>query len=118
MTFGVLYILDGADNPVECPDPVTWARWSQSHLVRRTLAEDEAGEVVVRTVFTGIDVQVLDDGPPLLFNSEVFLTMERRLHEGTIESRFYSAYVDAMLGHVALVEAFGKVSGIIVGAKA
>jgi hypothetical protein len=115
MTFGLLYILDGAGRPLPCPDIEKWAKWSRAH--DRTLALNEAGETIVRTTFLGIDVQVLDDGPPVLFNSEVFLAMDHRKHEHHLASRFYETAEQATRGHLQLCEAFESVAGVIMGDK-
>lgn len=111
---GMLYILDGSNAPVPCKKLETWAKWRRSHS--EVLAFDEAGEAMVKTVFLGVDVQ-LDDGPPVTFNSEVFLAIDHRKHQRALESRFYETYNEAMVGHLALVAAFGKVAGIIMGDK-
>jgi hypothetical protein len=115
MTFNQLYILDGAGRPLLCPNIEAWAKWSRQH--DRTVAISEAGETIVRTTFLGIDVQVLDDGAPVLFNSEVFLKMDHRKHEHHLESRFYETAEQALAGHSALVEAFENVAGVIMGDK-
>lgn len=111
MSFGKLYILDGAGVPQPCPRLESWAKWRRAHP--SVIAQHEAGETIVRTSFLGVDVQVLDNGPPLTFTTEVFLAIDNKKHEHTLESRFYETYEQALAGHEALVEAFSDMAGII-----
>ncbi len=115
MTFADLYILDGTNAPQVCRSVATWGRWRRSH--DSALAEDEAGETVVRTSFLGVDVQVLDGRPPVTFNTEVFLAIDKGRHEHHLASEFYETYDQAMAGHRSLMASFKGVAGIIMGDK-
>lgn len=67
------YILGGADGktPVPCEDPEEWGKKSEDSDGRR-VARDEIGDVVVSTVFLGIDHNWTGKGPPVLFETMVF----------------------------------------------
>jgi len=63
------YILKGKCGVKE-PDLLKWAKWFQDaeRSVKRTTISDD---VLVSTVFLGIDHQ-FEDGPPLLFETMIF----------------------------------------------
>lgn len=56
--------------PVEEPDLLKWGRWMEG--TSRKVARDKLGEVVVSTVFLGLDHNWADDGPPILYETMVF----------------------------------------------
>lgn len=71
-TRGLLYILDGK-RPVECTDPMEWARWFCRHVVDcRKVAYDAVDGVGVSTVFLGSIHGFSRAGQPLLFETMVF----------------------------------------------
>ena len=63
------YMLDG-QNPVECKDLLTWAKWFET--ASRRVAHDEQNGVRVSTVFLGLDHCFDGDGPPVLFETMIF----------------------------------------------
>ncbi|HMF66125.1 MAG TPA: hypothetical protein VK602_00775 [Phyllobacterium sp.] len=65
------YILDENHQPVEA-DMMTWARWFADDSNRR-VAEDFTGFYILSSVFLGIDHNFGWKGPPLLFETMVFL---------------------------------------------
>jgi len=112
MPFGGFYILDGKNTPLPCRDHSTWERWARRR--KKMTREDQAGEVIVQTRFLGIDCNVRDHGPPLLWNTEVFLAMDHHKHETSLDHELSSSHVDAMLTHENFVATFKeKVVGII-----
>lgn len=90
------YILDG-HYPKAVDDMMEWAMWFEGFENRR-VAKTEIGEVTVSTVFLGLD-HSFSNGPPVLFESMVF--------EGPLdgETRRYSTWRDAEIGHEELVRA-------------
>lgn len=91
------YILDEAGNPVVCDDLLTWAQWmeeNQPHIVAQTHLK---GDVLVSTVFLGMD-HSWGDGPPLLFETMVF-------HDGDGTDQYrYPTREDAWEGHRMAVQ--------------
>ncbi len=66
------YTLDADGRPQPTDDLMEWARWFEEIGDKRVVARTElADEVVVSTVFLGMDHQ-WGDGPPLLFETMVF----------------------------------------------
>jgi hypothetical protein len=99
------YILDEANNPVECPDLMQWARWMESadRHVRDTFRDD----VRVSTVFLGLDHNFCDYGPPLLFETMVFVDGDG------LEQERYSTWAEAEEGHAAMVAKIFKATPIL-----
>lgn len=64
------YILVGKQI-VSCSDWMTWAYWLETH--DRQVADSIQGDVRVSTVFLGVDHSFTDDGPPILFETVVFV---------------------------------------------
>lgn len=66
------YILNAAGDPVPEPDLMTWAMWFKKHNADRQLARTELpGDVVVSTVFLGID-HSFGRGRPTLYETMIF----------------------------------------------
>lgn len=63
------YILDEHGEPELEPDILKWAEWFET--ADRTVARTQIGDVVVSTVFLGID-HAFGDGPPLLYETMTF----------------------------------------------
>jgi hypothetical protein len=84
------YVLDGHE-PVEEPDPITWATWLESadRIVRYAVLD---GGTAISTIFLGLDHN-WGDGPPLLFESMIFGG-----HEHGSTNR-YSTWEEAEAGH-------------------
>lgn len=63
------YILDG-HTPVKCID---WADGMRAfeNIENCRVARDEFGDIVISTIFLGLDHR-LGDGPPLLFETMIF----------------------------------------------
>lgn len=71
MTGSGRYILDAEGQPVLCDDLMTWARWIEK--ADRKLARDEpAPDIVVSTVFLGVDHD-WGDGPPILWETMILV---------------------------------------------
>lgn len=100
-----LYILD-SDNrtpvPVDDHDVKTWGEWYEKATRdgTRFVAKSDVGILRVSTVFLGLNHRFGDDGPPLLFETMVFvgksgedLNMER-----------YTTWDQALAGHMSECE--------------
>lgn len=65
-------LIDG--EPVACGDDqasiLDWARWFESF--DRVVAQTNIGEVLISTVFLGIDHNFHEEGAPILFETMVF----------------------------------------------
>lgn len=74
-----MYILDG-HRPVLCNDVNTWSKWfsAAKRTVESTMVESD---VVVSTVFLGVDHSFGNGEPPLLFETMVFGGEENGLCE-------------------------------------
>lgn len=64
------YILDSNRQPVPCEDLSEWERWLEDPK-NRLVVQTKFGEVRVSTIFLGFDHR-FGDGPPLLFETQVF----------------------------------------------
>ncbi len=88
-----LYILDG-HTPVEAP-LFTWAQWMET--ADRVVAQTTIGDVLVSTVFLGLD-HSFGFGPPLFFETLVMGG------EHDDEMRRYSTWDEAEVGHSEMVD--------------
>ena len=88
------WILDDNRQPVEA-DLMTWARSFENG--RRHIGKDEIGDVLVSTVFLGID-HSFGGGPPILFETMVF--------GGPLDQEQvrYATLDEAEVGHAAMLE--------------
>ena len=88
------YILaDDGRTPVVA-DMATWARWFEHHPTR-TVQQDRLGDLLVSTVFLGIDHNFAGRGDPVLWETMVFRD-GRSVDDG--QDR-YTSYADAVAGH-------------------
>jgi hypothetical protein len=98
------YILDG-HAAVEEPDLMKWALWMETadRHVRDTFRDD----VRVSTVFLGLDMNHLGDGPPHLFETMVFVN-------GVAEDcERCSTWAEAEEGHTRHVNQIFKATPIL-----
>lgn len=101
--------------PEPCLDPMRWAMSFEDGDRRVARTELMNGDVVVSTVFLGLDHNFMGDGPPILFETMVFgeehltkfLGHERISREEMGCSR-YSTYDEAEKGHAAHVAKLEK----------
>jgi hypothetical protein len=94
---GRWYILDADNNVVEA-DMMTWAMWLEGDPGRRTIGWTQVtSEIMVSTVFLGLDHRLYGKGPPMLFETMIF--------GGSLDEYQwrYSSYDDAQTGHAAAV---------------
>lgn len=92
----LFYILDG-QTPVVCYDIKQW-RKAFSNLDRR-VARDDIDDIRISTVFLSLDYNFSLDGPPLLFETMVFVGDDSEYCER------YPTWDAAAAGHKRIVDA-------------
>lgn len=90
------YILNGK-RPEACADIMKWAQSLET--TNRHVAHDHIGEVWVSTVFLGVDHNFMLDGPPLLFETMVFVNGR----DANFGFDRYATWEEAEAGHSAAV---------------
>jgi hypothetical protein len=95
------FYLDAENQPVTC-DPFTWAEFFAIESNRRVGFTQITSQILVSTVFLGLDHSFGDDGPPILFETMVF--------GGDEDERQwrYSTWSDAEAGHNVVVKRLRK----------
>src|SRR5215472_10556739 len=92
------YKLD-ADNRVVETDVWGWAEFFERHDNRVVGYTEINSEMLVSTIFLGLDSRVIGEGPPIVFETMIFggpPELDRMM-------RRYSSYDDAETGHKAAV---------------
>ena len=94
--FMALYIIDDEHRIVKTHDLLEWGRALESG--NRIVAQTDTPNGCVSTVFLGIDHGILDDGPPILFETMVF--------GGTHDlwRQRYATWGEAERGHEVIVK--------------
>jgi len=85
------YILNDAGEPEACPDLITWARWYER--AERRIASNYVGDVLVSTVFLGLDHSFGVERGPILFETMIFGGPEDGYQER------YRTKDEAIVGH-------------------
>jgi hypothetical protein len=98
------YILVG-HTPVPCPWLLRWATWFET--ADRQVAESLQGDVRVSTVFLGLDHSFSDHGPPVLFETMVFIGHDAQ------DCERYSTWDEAEAGHARWVQQVFKPTPIL-----
>lgn len=77
-------------------EPIDTATWTDHACDDDycTIARDTIGDVLVSTVWLGLDYSGFDSGPPVIFETMVFPEGERRR---------YATETEAVAGHEAIV---------------
>lgn len=94
------YSLIGHD-PIPFDDVVEWAHaFALLRFEQRTVGRDQVGDVLVSTVFLGVDhsFDPLEIGPPILFETMTFGS------QNEVVGR-YATWDEARAGHEAIVAA-------------
>ena len=89
------YILDKLGNPVLETDVLKWARWYEK--ADRLIVEDKIGEVLISTVFLGLD-HSFGLGLPLLYETMIFGGKHNQFQER------YSTRDKTIAGHTRALE--------------
>jgi hypothetical protein len=99
------YILNGHE-PVPCDDLAWWAWWfgTADRQVRDTARDD----VRVSTVFLGLDHSFFGHGPPMLFETMVFV------NGSSVDCERYATWDEAEAGHARWVMQVFKPTPILV----
>lgn len=94
------YILGGEDGhtPIPCYSLILWGRWLQD--ANRVVSWTGGSDKYVSTVFLGLDHRHFGRGPPLVFETMLFLN-----GKGDEMDR-YSSWDDAEIGHKAFVRKY------------
>lgn len=90
------FVLDDAGNATPA-GLMEWARWLETAGERRVLGRSKIGDVVVSTVFVGLDMRMLPGGPPLLWETMIFGGPEDQWQER------YASKAEAIAGHARAV---------------
>lgn len=85
------WILEG-HKPVECDSIEEWCKMFED-IENRRVALDQCGDIVISTVFLGLDHRFSGKGPPLLF--ETLISGGEHSNEGWR----YSSWEEAERGH-------------------
>jgi hypothetical protein len=109
MGFGKYILVDNV--PTKCEDPLEWAKWMEAHnadrIVKRTTFSLEGEEdILVSTVFLGLDHSFTGEGPALLYETMIF--------GGPLDQHTwrYATRAEALIGHDEAVTAVEQVGGI------
>jgi len=98
----VLYILNDNKEPVPC-DVYLWAAWRIENEGSMRVARTELGsDTVVSTVFLGVNHNYFGKGPPILFETMVFVDGEAE----DKHTRCYATWAESEVGHMETVESF------------
>ena len=92
------YILDANGDPQPEPDSMKWAEWFEHHRDEKRVAVDYFGEVMVSTVFLGLDHNFLSEGDPILYEPMIFGGEHDQYQDR------YRTKVEALEGHKRAVE--------------
>jgi hypothetical protein len=92
------YILNSSGEPVPEPDLMIWAKAFVENRDRR-VKQEHVGEFLVSTIFLGLDHNFNDDGPPILWETRVFLN-----HKDVGQDRCSGSREQALAMHQAMVE--------------
>lgn len=87
---GKYYVLDDTGNPVVEDDLLKWCMWFETN--ETSVAYQIIGDIIVSTVFLGINHQ-FSDGPPILFETMIFGGPHDQYQER------YTTREEALLGH-------------------
>ena len=91
------YILDNNNKPVAKP-VLEASQWLKDNDNRRIVKRDEIGDILVSTVFLGLD-HAWDSDIPVLWETMIF----GGTHDQEYQER-YTSYEDALEGHEVAVE--------------
>jgi len=98
------YILENK-KAIPCSSIYKWAAWLETHLTDRIVAQTEFNDVLVSTVFLGIDHNFYKKEKPILFETLVFNDSWNDYMQ--ILPR-YTTWEEAEKGHQEMVEKIKK----------
>lgn len=111
MTRPTYYVLNERREVIPTRDVLEWGRMFES-IDGRRVALTDLGLCNVSTVFLGMDHRFMGEGPPVVFETMVFLTLDTGHEAAFVEAeelapitcQRYSTWAEAELGHVDLCE--------------
>lgn len=101
-----LYVLDASGEPVQATTPRDWGLWYEA--ADRVVAADEVGDVLISTVFLGVDHSHVS-GPPVLWETMAFVSRGEEFMTdlgnrfNTLDQRRYRSREEALRGHAEAV---------------
>lgn len=99
---GGVYILKGK-KPVPVEDYIEWAKWWETH--DRAVAKTTIGNMLISTVFLGVDHNFSMRGKPILFETMVFIYGEsHRQAPQDVYQRRFATWSGAERHHKRLVQ--------------
>lgn len=87
------YILDADDNVAEVDDVIAWGKWFEENPKKRQVGYNQKRDVVVSTVFLGLDHSFLEEAKPILFETKAFK------NGAEVACERYSTRLEALKGH-------------------
>lgn len=69
------YVLDEKGNPKPEPDLMKWAKFFEDRkkrVVQQDVIQRDGQEILVSTVFLGLDHNFISGGPPILYETMIF----------------------------------------------
>jgi len=99
-----MYVLDKQGNPRVEPDVIKWGVWFSESQAQRRIAYDCVGDIVISTVFLGID-HALPNQLPILFETIVF---KGELYDVPVAEARYHTKEEALKGHANIVRHVGN----------
>jgi hypothetical protein len=92
------YVLNG-QKPVKVDDPTKWAEWMRASIRDRLVGHNVVNGIMVRTVFTGMDLE-RHRGRPYLFESYAW----RIGSDAPQFTEHYCSWKTAVAGHQRMVD--------------
>jgi len=94
------YILDEKGNPKPAANVHEWGRFFEDN--KKIVAQDTIGHCWVSTVFLGLDYNFTGKGPPILWETMVFVHVGHPLHQECDRCSGNREQAEAM--HKAMIE--------------
>ena len=103
------YVLNG-QKPVKVDDPTKWAEWMKNSIRDRLVGQNIVNGIMVRTVFTGMDLES-HRGRPNLFECYAW----RIGSDAPYHTELFCSWKSAVTGHQRMLD---RVSAELAQAKA
>jgi len=92
------YILNEKGKPVEEADLFKWAAWFENAREQRIVAKTQIGDLLVSTVFLGMDYSFEKSSVPILYETMVFVGSDISKEHPDGFNR-YATWDEALAGH-------------------
>ena len=95
--------------PVRVRDRFVWAKWSRENLKERLVAHHQVRNVVIRTIFTGVDLDEREEHydrrqRPKVYESYAWLIGASE----AMEVHYYRSHAEAVSGHLQLLKKYQR----------